>query len=63
MNTQQQKLANLRRDLARCEREIAECLDYLAAGRPDVRMACHGLHDWSVEKSLIEAEIEKLNCA
>ena len=39
----------LRRDIDRCRREIAEIQRELRAGHPDVQGLCLALADWSAE--------------
>ena len=45
--------------LARCDREIQACLDYLLVGGRDETGAYVGLLDWQREKQLILAKTER----
>jgi len=42
--------------LARCDAEIASCIEYLMAGGPHEVGVYAGLVDWQKERKMIEAE-------
>jgi len=48
-----------RREVARCEREMAEAEALLRAGHPDVAGLCLALHDWAQELRTLEWEREQ----
>lgn len=51
--------AKARRELERCDCEIAEAITTLLSGYPDIDGCLLWLYDWKCEKRLIEAEIGK----
>jgi len=48
--------AEYRREIERCQREIAEIEGLLRSGHPDVEGLCLALADWSAELRLLEEE-------
>ena len=48
--------AEYRREIERCEKEIAEIEDLLRSGHTDVEGLCLALADWSAELRLLEDE-------
>ena len=48
-----------RREVARCEREMAEAEALLRAGHPDVAGLCLALHDWAQELRILQKESEQ----
>jgi hypothetical protein len=45
-----------RREIERCEKEIAEIKKLLRSGHPDVEGLCLALADWSAELRLLNGE-------
>ncbi len=49
----------LRREIERCHREMAEAEALLRAGHPDVAGLCLALHDWAQELRILQREHEQ----
>jgi hypothetical protein len=50
---------SIEREIARCEREMAEAEALLRAGHPDVAGLCLALHDWAQELRILQREREQ----
>jgi hypothetical protein len=46
----------LRREIARCQSEIASIEEVLLSGNPDVAGLCLALSDWSMELRILQNE-------
>jgi hypothetical protein len=55
---------DLRAEIGRCHREVAEVEQLLRDGHPDIELLCLALHDWSSEirelENIIKFNIDQL---